>query len=437
MGDFIGTETRTSASGVVPTLQVHRRAGEVQERLERIADMLVERRRELAAKIVVLVKEEIPEYRSPPHEAMEHIASHIDVLAAMIRGRRVRPSDYDFIAPHAARRARDGVPLSTFLHAFRLGIRVLWDTAVVDTGSDVHARAATLSAARPFLESLNASSTQAAAAYLEAQQSLTAEGAGARRDLLEQLLAGRPLSSPRMHALAAEAGLHEQARCCVIVATNAGPLQPDAARAAAGELVRAAASAIRPLDAIRHDELVIVRPLHPGELTNLSHNLRAAQQALAARDVVVRVGISTEHQDPSGVPAAYAEARSAAEGAAEQGGVVSLSELGPADYLASHADNVAARLVPEAVRSFIAEDLARDGVLVATVLAYAASDMNLARTAERLHIHVNTARYRLSRIAERTGYEPRSLADVLDLVLAIKMLASRRLDGLSAFHMLV
>jgi DNA-binding PucR family transcriptional regulator len=235
-----------------------------------------------------------------------------------------------------------------------------------------------------------------------------------------------------MHGLAAEAGLHEQAHCCVIVAANAGPLQPDAARAAAGEQVRAAAGAIRPLDAIRHDELVIVRALHDGELAGLSHDLRAVQGALDARDVAVRVGISTEHEDPSGVPAAYAEARRAAEGAPQDGGVVSLSELSPADYLASHADDVAARLVPEAVRSFIAEDLDRDGGLVATVLAYTASDMNLARTAERLHIHVNTARYRLSRIAERTGCEPRSLADMLDLVLAIKMLAGR-----SEFHMLV
>ncbi|HUA73977.1 MAG TPA: helix-turn-helix domain-containing protein [Solirubrobacteraceae bacterium] len=409
----------------MPTLQVHRRAGEVQRRLEGIADMLVERRRELAGEIVLLVKLEIPEYRSPPRDALEHIAAHIDVLAAMIRGRRVRPSDYDFIAPHAARRARDGVPLSAFLHAFRLGIRVLWDTVVLDTGTDVHARAATLSAARPFLESLNASSTQAAAAYLEAQQSLTAEGAGARRDLLEQLLAGRPLSSPRMHALAAEAGLHEQAHCCVIVAANAGPLQPDAVRDAAGELVRAAAGAILPLDAIRNDELVIVRALHPGGLAGLSRDLRAVQRALAAREIAVRVGISTEHEDPGGVPAAYAEARRAAEGVPAQGGVVSLSELSPADYLASHADDVAARLVPEAVRSFIADDLVRDGAMVETVLAYAASDMNLARTAERLHIHVNTARYRLSRIAERTGREPRSLADMLDLVLAIKMLAGR------------
>ncbi len=431
MEEFIGTELRTSAAGVVPSLQIargHRRTGEVQERLEHIADMLIERRRALAAEIVEQVKREIPEYRSPPGEAAEHIAAQISALAAMVRGRRVEPADYDFIAPHAARRARDGVPLSAFLHAFRLGIRVLWDTVLADTGTDPQARAATLSAARPFLESLNASSTQAAAAYLEAQESLAAEGAGARRDLLEQLLEGRPLASARMRSLAAEAGLQEHARCAVVVAmaSAAGAPEPEAARTAAGELIAAASSAIRPLSVVRHDELVIVRALHEHDLTRISRRLRAAQIELAARGVALRVGLSTEHEGLEQVPDAYAEAHRAAKSAGRDGGVLSLSELSPADYLASHADEVATRLVPEAVRSFIAEDLQRDGALIDTVLAYTDADMNLARTAERLHIHVNTARYRLTRIAERTGCEPRSLGDMLDLVLAIKMLAGPR-----------
>jgi len=399
---------------------------DVEHRLAHIAEMLVARRHTLAMEIAAQVKREIPEYVAPPREALEHIAGHIDLLAAIIHGRRVVAADYDFIAPHAARRARDGVPLSAFLHAFRLGIRVLWDTVVADTGAGVQARAATLSAARPFLESLNASSTQAASAYLEAQQSLAAEGAGARRDLLEQLLSGRPLSGPRMGSLAAEADLHENTRCVVVVASDTGPLDQDAARTAASELVQAAASAIRPLSVARHEELVIVRAVRTGELGRLSRRLRAAQASLAARVIGMRVGVSTEHDGLAGVPIAYAEARRAAEGAGAHGGVVSLSELTPADYLTSHADEVAARLVPEAVRSFIAEDIERDGTLVDTVLAYAESDMNLARTAERLHIHVNTARYRLTRIAERTGCEPRSLGDMLDLVLAIKMLAGPR-----------
>jgi PucR C-terminal helix-turn-helix domain len=37
-----------------------------------------------------------------------------------------------------------------------------------------------------------------------------------------------------------------------------------------------------------------------------------------------------------------------------------------------------------------------------------------------LHLHANTARYRLARIEERTGCNRRSLADVLDLLIAVQ-----------------
>ncbi len=89
-----------------------RRAMDVQERLEHIADMLIARRRVLAIEIVGQVRAEIPEYESPPRESLEDITQHVELLAKMVRGRRVGAKDFDFIGPHAARRARDGVPLA-------------------------------------------------------------------------------------------------------------------------------------------------------------------------------------------------------------------------------------------------------------------------------------------------------------------------------------
>lgn len=47
--------------------------------------------------------------------------------------------------------------------------------------------------------------------------------------------------------------------------------------------------------------------------------------------------------------------------------------------------------------------------------------MNVKALSERLHLHTNTAHYRLNRIAEQTGSDLRSLADVLDLVIAIHL----------------
>ena len=58
-----------------------------------------------------------------------------------------------------------------------------------------------------------------------------------------------------------------------------------------------------------------------------------------------------------------------------------------------------------------------------TLLAYAASDLNVGLTARRLHVHPNTVHYRLRRIERLTGYDVRRLRDVVDLVAAVRLSA--------------
>ena len=41
--------------------------------------------------------------------------------------------------------------------------------------------------------------------------------------------------------------------------------------------------------------------------------------------------------------------------------------------------------------------------------------------AERLQVHPNTAQYRLRRIEERTGRNPRRISDLLDLLVTIAL----------------
>ncbi len=331
-----------------------------------------------------------------------------------------------FARRHAARRAGEGVPLSAFLEAFRLSGQTLWKAAVDDLGEDATAQAAALVAARSFFDALSAVGVEAADAYLEFEQALRTEATGPRV-LLERLLTEGTITRAAESTLHAHAGLEPGARCVVIVALHAPLLDPAARAPSARALIRAASGAVQPLYIEREDELVILRSVAPGELGLLSSRLREAQASLAACGKIASIGMSTAHADIATAPDAYAEARSAADSVYPDGGVQLLSEVGPLDYLAAHADEVAARLVPRAVRAFVDEDLDREGVLTGTVLAYAAASMSLARTAERLHIHVNTARYRLSRVSERTGYDLKDLADVLDLVVAIKMIGTSKL----------
>lgn len=51
-------------------------------------------------------------------------------------------------------------------------------------------------------------------------------------------------------------------------------------------------------------------------------------------------------------------------------------------------------------------------------------DIGSYTAAQRLHLHVNTACYRLERIAERTGYDLRRLTDVVELLIAVRLLGA-------------
>ena len=241
----------------------------------------------------------------------------------------------------------------------------------------------------------------------------------ARRDLLEDLLeTGAPQTAAGLEAARA-AGLEADARF-VLIAARA--LDGD------GELSRAArtlAAAIRgagePLAVTRHGEIVLVRPCAPDEQPELRARLAEACERAASEGIVLAIGVSTVHRGLDAVGAAYREASQAARRVAVEGGVLSLPELSAFDYLTVRHDETARRLVPARIARFVSEDRAHGGHLIETLLAYAEADMNAKVAAERLLIHVNTAHYRLGRIAEKTGCDLRRLADVIDLLIAVRL----------------
>jgi DNA-binding PucR family transcriptional regulator len=105
--------------------------------------------------------------------------------------------------------------------------------------------------------------------------------------------------------------------------------------------------------------------------------------------------------------------------------VLALGGLDPLDYLVLRAgDATAWRLVSDAVRAFVEEDVRQGGPMCDTVLAYVECDFNAKLAAERLFVHANTFHYRLARIEERTGLSARRFSDLLLLVLAIRLCRS-------------
>jgi len=402
---------------------------------DRIAGALEARRDELVATAFDAIRARLPVYRDADpalaEDVVGHIRTHHDLLCAVMRrGRPAEVRDFRFVARHAALRARRGFALSDFLEAFRCYHHVVWE-AMADAARDSGAGAdEVLAAAGSVLRYVDLAATEASAAFLEAQQLLVADGDRVRRDLLEDLLAGRDPESAAGLAAARDAGLDGTAGGLVVAALpTTAPEDDGALRRAANALATAisARRGPRPLTVTRHGEIVLVRAVADGERPALVGPLERARAAPAARRLALAVGVSTVQPGLAALGDAYREASLALGRVAATGGVLSLADLTPFEYLTMRDDAVARRMVDPDIARFVAEDRAHGGMLVRTLVAYADAGLNAKAASEALLIHVNTAHHRLGRIAERTGRDLRRLSDVIDLLIAIRIT-----DGSSA-----
>jgi hypothetical protein len=370
---------------------------------------------------------EVPAYQAIDDEQFRtDVTAHVRAifaafLTSLTTGQQARRADFAVTREQASRRVAQGITLADFLQAFRIGQLTLWQGVLDAVGDDPEARAAALSVVAQIMQVIELGSTVAGEAYVAAQQHVLAEGDRVRRDLLEDLLARRAVPAGPKRGLLRAAGIGDATRLLVVAATLAADLPAGLSLRDVAPRVTGVAGG-RGLAAVRQDEIVGITPL-PRESTDPAIKaIRRSCTALARRGIRLAVGISTEHAGLPEIPEAYAEARTARDGLGGAPGVLALPTLTSFDYLVLRDDETARRLIRPLVRRFVTEDLAAGGTLIATLTEFAACDLNAKTAAERLHLHVNTAYYRLERIAERTGCDLRRLSDVLELMIAVRLL---------------
>jgi sugar diacid utilization regulator len=401
------------------------------ERL-RILCAVKERVEQVAESALAMMRAEIPAYAVQDEHFFEdvrhQVLSHYRVQLALLAGERSFAfEELAFSRAAATRRARAGFALDDFISAFRVGRQVFWEALRDCAGPSAAGQDAVLTLVAPLMRYMDYASTQAAQAYLEFQQHVVADADRERRDLLEQLLAGHLPTRGPLLAAAQAYGIVVHVPMMVVVAVGVDGARHGGADTAAesGYITSAAISAAgvragRVLVVVRHREVVAVPVLRTGtEPDEICARFEEAQRQLARDGTVLAMGISTVAGGPEELPRAYQEARAALEFVPSGGGVAALPRMSPFQYLALRADAIARQLVDPRISALLDDDTRRGGALAATVRAFAEADLNLRLTAERLQVHHNTAHYRLRRIEERTGRNPRRIADLLELLVAL------------------
>ena len=385
---------------------------------------------ELAQEATDIILGQVPAYRDSGSvlrdDINNHVLSHLRIsLSTFGEGRAVTREELLFVRGHAARRV-GRIPIADFVNAFYVGERVLWDAALAAAHDDDSRRAALVFASH-LPRYFEVATTHAAEVYIEAEEQLAATGERIRRDVLEDLVTGVPVAAgPRMDAARA-AGLQPGVPCFVVSAA-AGPAPQDESllRSAATALGRAVGGRLAPLTVVRHGKIDLVARAPAQGANGVQDRLERTQRRLGDGGLSLAIGMSTVVSGLDQVAHAYREAELARDSLDGAPGVVALTAMSAFEYLTLRRDPTASRLIPDPIRQFVNDDRRQGGVLIATLSEYVACDLNARRAAERLHIHVNTAHYRLGRIAERTGCDLHRFADLVEILIAARFVPAPR-----------
>jgi sugar diacid utilization regulator len=403
------------------------------EALRTIAQRIVAREDQLARSIVEQIRRDIVNYRlveGEPEfdEAVAFIRQNLDALVTGLTGGEAISQP---LLQDARRRAQglvsQGVSLSALHHSGRVWGSATWQ-AVLEAASpdDPEEREAALEIGTRIWRHVDVVCTTAALAYLDEVNDRGLLG----RELLDALLAGRGESefSHRLaHSLHIRLG---ESHVVVLIRGDGVPIEDAsmpalASRVTLDRIVEAARNHLRPaagslLLGIRQGDLVALYPVSDPEDV---HRVRADCQELAAGlHVDVSIGMSGWHLGLEGIGLGYVEAREAVEIAAAAG--IRGRPIAMEDVLVEHmlrSSPHAQRMLHALLRPLLEYDGQRHAELVETLRAYLATNANLTQSAKLLTVNPNTVVYRLQRIRQLTGRDPRIVDELLVLYLALKV----------------
>jgi len=364
-----------------------------------VCERVAARLPELAGASVSGIRRDLEAYLVVPED--EHLAAVAEQqrrrLEALAQRRLLDATDVARAAELARRRARQGIPVDVLIGAYHVGDQELWRALCVDPrgATPLLPDVATL-----MLTSLHAISMVLAAAHGEVTRELQGHRVTLSHRLVELLLTEG--AGPEASRVADALELDPDGDFNALLWRRTGGeivLPPEVQR----ELDRAPVPAVHSY----HSGVVVVLGQDPPE--DWLH-LLAGRLAPAGL-----VGVGLRRPGLDGAATSLGDARLALAAADVDRPVVWFAEAwAEACLLAEQA-----RLEP------LLADAVRVGEahphLAETVLAFAASDMSVARTGETLHLHANSVTYRLQRWAQLVGWDPRSFDGLIRSVAACRL----------------
>jgi hypothetical protein len=353
---------------------------------------------------------------------------HLSAFLRVTRAEQPPPAEMlAEVRERAATRARQLVPLAALVHSYMIAQRVISAAITREAGPDARSRGAALDLMAGTFEYNIAVTTAMADAYVETVQGDLADLDSARRAVVDAMLSDDADGPPELARRAVGLGLDlDRAHVVVLVAIGpavdgAAPAVP--ARSAVQSIARASGRPERQAFVVgRGDEVVAVLDTGgPGAARQVLD--RAATQLSGGR-TALRAGVGTPFIGVGGFRDSYHQARRALRHATPRRPVI----VAPADVLlfdelTTARGDEAGELIPSATREALA-----DPVLRTTLQAWVDADLNVATAARVLSLHPNSMRYRLRRITELTGRDPRSMADLLELIAASRLMSGRTGD---------
>lgn len=391
---------------------------------KQIGERLLAEHEELSVQVLMRVWERLGGYQPPRigrDELLSAMRANIRSVLERLAGEPVGDDDLDEARARelGTSRALQGLQLADMVMSFRIAERLLMDAFLEQ--AEPLGPAAVQRGLHTMAESFDRLSGWVVEAYRDTQEELTSHFDRAASDLVSAMVAG-DISTDVLSKQATALGLDPDGTHQAIALVT-GPGEDISRRAARlhREVLGVVAEGVRGriLSAATRGAQLFVVP------TELDTRRMDALVTVLRRYPGLAPAIATAPAEPSLLTAGRSCRRAlAALKVAPAGTVIRYDDV-LLPVMIDQAEDVSQRL-----RERFGTILADSPHLQATIEAYFAANMSIRDAAAALQMHPNSVAYRLDRVHDLTGLDPRQPRDLLALALAgMAIRAVRRRDG--------